>query len=476
MTVQAEAIAASAVVKTEKLSLFTRLAYGVGDVNAAIATQVTGFFLTAFLLDVARLRPDAVAIIVLLSNLWDAVTDPIVGNLSDRTRSRWGKRRPWLLFGAVPFGLAFMSQWIVPPFNQTGLFFYYLFAAIAMKTAFTTVNIPYTALTPELTNDYDERTSLTSFRFAFSILGGMMAVILYPMIIDMFGNESTGYVIGGGVLALFIAASALTTFAFVREKPQKAEAERPAHEQFGIIKGLRIAFQNRPFVYVVGIYLLSWLTVQFVQSNLLLYVRYWVLAEDLFPALVLTLQLTAFAFLGVWARLSARMGKRGAYYLGVGLFIPVISGLFFIQPGQIIGLFVIAFFAGICVSNALLLPWSMLPDVIEYEELQTGQRRAGVYYGLFVFIQKIGLSLALAFSAFALGRAGYINPEVAGVVVEQPESVLLTMRIMVSWFPAVLLILSIPLAVAYPITREKFSEMRASLAEKATMNSMNIEN
>ena len=447
----------------ERLSLKTKLAYGVGDVSAAISAQVTGFFLTAFLLDVARIRPGTVSIIILISNLWEAISDPIVGNLSDRTRTRWGRRRPWLLFGAIPFGLAFTMQWIVPPFGEAGLFVYYLLATVLLKTAFTAVNVPYTAMTPDLARDYDERTRLTSYRFSFSILGGLMAVVLYPTITGQFDNIQTGSFFSGGLLAIFIVLSCWTTFFFTRERPVE---ELPESEATGIIHDLRVALRNRPFLYVLGIYLLSWVVVQFVQANLLLYLRYWLNAESQFRWVVLVLQLTALAFLPVWAWVSRRLGKKQAYYIGFLIFTPTLIALFFLQPGSNSLLYLLSIPSGIGVSMLLLIPWSMLPDVVDYDDLQTGQRREGVYYGLFVFMQNMGLTGVLALSAWALELAGYLNPEIAGQFVTQSESVLQALRLMVSLFPAVLMLLTIPLAVAYPITRERFSAIRAALDER----------
>lgn len=450
------------------LRIGTKIAYGIGDIGAAVTAQVTGFYLTAFLLDVARLDAASVSIIILISNLWEAITDPIVGELCDRTRTRWGRRRPWLLFGAIPFGLAFLLQWIVPPFSGAALFTYYLVATVLVKTMFTVVNVPYTAMTPELAPQYDERTSLTGYRFAFSILGGMTAVFLYPTISGMFPDARTGSFASASLLALFIIASTFTTFAFTRERPID---EIPVEHEGNIIQNLKIAVTNRPFMLLIGIYLLSWLVVQFVQSNLLLYMRYWFGNEAQFRWLVLMLQVTALAFLPVWSWVSHHWGKRIAYYAGMVIFIPVLVSLFFLQPGQLILLYVISFFAGVSVSMTLLIPWSMLPDVVDWDELQTGQRREGVYYGLFVFVQNVGLTTVLALSAWALGMAGYINPEEAGAFVAQPDAVLITLRLVVSWIPAVLLALSVPLVVLYPITRPKFEEIRAAIAARNAANS-----
>jgi GPH family glycoside/pentoside/hexuronide:cation symporter len=353
-----------------------------------------------------------------------------------------------------------MAQWVVPPFSEGGLFVYYLLVTVLLKTAFTSVNVPYTAMTPDLARDYDQRTSLTSFRFAFSILGGLLAVILYPTIAGQFGDAQTGSFVSGGLLAIFVVLSPWTTFFFTRERPVE---ELPEPENTGILHGLRIALGNRPFLYVLGIYLLSWVVVQFVQANLLLFLRYWMNAESQFRWMVLVLQLTAFAFLPVWAWVSRRLGKKQAYYIGITILIPILLLLFFVQPGQELLLYLISFPAGISVSMLLLIPWSMLPDVVDYDELQTGQRREGVYYGLFVFMQNVGLTGVLAASAWVLELAGYINPDVAGTFVTQPETVHLALRLMVSVFPALLIALSVPLAIAYPISRQHFESMRAEL-------------
>jgi len=224
---------------SERLPVKTKLAYGAGDLGAAITAAITGFFLNAFLLDVAQLRPGLVGIIFLVSTIWDAITDPIVGNLSDRTRTRWGRRRPWLLFGALPFGLTFIMQWLVPDLDENGLFLYYLAAALLLKTAFTVVNIPYTSMTPELTPNYNERTRLTAYRFSFSILGGVAAVGLHPVIVGLLPDVKSGYALSALVWSVFIVLSAWVVFAFTREAAPRQD------EPLGFVAGLRITLSKR---------------------------------------------------------------------------------------------------------------------------------------------------------------------------------------------------------------------------------------
>jgi GPH family glycoside/pentoside/hexuronide:cation symporter len=446
----------------EKLGIGTKLAFGAGDLSAAIVAAINGFFLNAFLLDVAGLRPAAAGLIFLLVKIWDAVNDPLIGMLTDRTRTRWGRRRPWLLFAAIPFGLTFFLQWVVPDAGQTLKFWYYLVVAILLDTAYTAVNVPYAALTPELTHDYDERTSLSAYRMSFSILGGVFSAFLHTLIVDAVPNVYRGYLISAAIWSFFIITPNFITFAFTREVHYKEE--RPPAP--GIFKGLKIAFQNKAFLYVTIIYLLSWLSIQFVQSNLILYVRYWMDAESQFGVLILAVQVSAFLFVLLWTRVSARIGKQETYYIGMGFWVIVSILLFFLQPGQITLLFILAILAGGGVSIGYLIPWSMLPDVIEQDELETGVRREGLFYGFFVFLQKFGLSLGLAISNFVLDAAGYITPVAGAAPPAQPEPVLLALRVFVSFLPAAVLLVSFLAVRAYPINRERHAELRAELDKR----------
>ena len=447
---------------SEKLSFFTKLAFGAGDLGPAIVAAVNGFFLNAFLLDVAGLRPAAVGTIFLLAKIWDAVNDPIMGALTDRTKSRWGRRRPWLLFAAIPFGLAFFMHWIVPPLDDTGKFWYYLIVAILLDTAYTAINVPYAALTPELSHDYDERTSLSSFRFSFSILGGVLAAFFHTVIVGAFGNAYTGNAVSAAVWAFFIAAPNFITFAFTREVHFKED--RPKGP--GFLEGLQIAFRNKAFVIVTLIYLLSWLSVQFVQNNLFLYVKYWIGAESQFGMLILAVQFSAFIFVLIWAKVSQRLGKQKVYYIGMSFWILVSFLLFTIQQGQVTLIFILAVLAAAGVSISYLIPWSMLPDVIELDELETGQRREGIFYGFFVFLQKLGISMGIALSNYALELTGYINQVPGGPVPVQPPAALLSLRVFVSLVPVVILLISFAVVARYPITRQKHAEMRAELARR----------
>ncbi|MGH2522477.1 MAG: MFS transporter [Anaerolineales bacterium] len=453
----------------EKLPLTTKLAFGAGDTGPAIIGAINGFFILDFLINVAGLRPEVAGSVFFIVKIWDAVNDPVMGWLSDKTVSRMGRRRPWLLYGAVPLGLSFFLHWVVPPLGEAGKFWYYLVVALLLDTALTAVLVPYTALTAELSPDYDERTSLNSFRFSFSILGSVLAAFLHTQIVNAFqANPFLGNAVSAGIWTVVIVVPFFFTFLGTREPDATTRATRaplpgqPAGP--GFFEGLKIALSNRAFILVTIIYMLSWLTIQFVQNNLFIYVKDWVKMDiGLFGFVLLALQLSAFVWVLIWARASQRIGKKNVYYLGGTIFVLVVLSLYFIQPGQTALVFALAVVAGAGLSVGYLIPWSMLPDVIELDQLQTGQRREGVFYGFFVFLQKLGLSLGLLISGWVLGLAGYIRAVPGQPPPVQPERVLLALRILVGPVGAAILLLSFVAVYLYPITREKHAEIRAQL-------------
>ncbi len=454
------------------LSIGRKLAYGVGDVGPALVATLQGFFLNAFLLDVAGLPPQWAAAIFLIVKIWDSVNDPIIGWLSDHTHTRWGRRRPWLLFGAVPFGIAWFLQWQVPDLTAAGLFWYYLVVALLLDTGITAVNVPYTALTPEIAPDYNERTNLTTYRFSFSILGGMASLIVHETILRAADSIVTGFAISAAVMGLVIIVTNLITFAFTEERFFHEETKKEERgSEPGFIEGFVIAFKNRPFVMVTAVYLLTWLCIQFVQANMQLYVRYWMGADEQFIYLAVTLQLSIFVSLVIWSKVSERIGKRHVYFLGISFWIIIEILLFFIQPGQMTWLLLLAGLAGIGASVGYLIPWSMLPDVVDLDELNTGLRREGIYYGFFVFLQKLGISLGLAISNLIFAATGYINDPAPGPPFPtQPDAVLLALRLFVSLIPALILLFSFPIVYKYPLTKERHTQIRAELESRRTQS------
>jgi GPH family glycoside/pentoside/hexuronide:cation symporter len=413
----------------------------------------------------------------MIGKIWDAINDPMVGVLSDRTKHPSGRRLPWMLYGAIPFGITFFLQWIVPHFsnnktaNSWSLFWYYVIIAILFNTFYTVVNLPYTALTPELTQDYNERTSLNSFRFSFSIGGSILSLILAQLIFAQLKIPVTQqYLVLAGVCTVLSVLPLFWCVWGVRSRVLASEARRLETEEpehIPIPQQLQIAFSNQPFLYVVGIYLCSWLGVQVTASILPYFVVNWMnLPAAEFPLVAIAVQGTALVMLFVWSAVSARVGKKAVYFMGMIVWIIAQAGLFFLQPSQVGLMYFLAVLAGVGVSTAYLIPWSMMPDVIELDELKTGQRREGIFYGFMVLLQKVGLAVGLFLVGQSLEWSGFVETVPGQPAPVQPASALLAIRIAIGPLPTLALIFGLILAYFYPITREVHAEILLKLKER----------
>ncbi len=460
-----------------KLSLSTKLAYGAGDLGTAITANVLAVFLLIFFTNVAGLEAGLAGSILLIGKVWDAFSDPVIGVLSDRTQSRWGRRHPWMIIGAIPFGIFFFLQWLVPHFsneaaaNHWGLFWYYVAIGLLFHTCYTAVNLPYTALTPELTQDYNERTSLNSFRFAFSIGGSIVSLLLAKFIFDQFkGDPVHQYLVLGAVCAVISVLPLYWCVFGTRKRVAETERQRQATHSADSLpypEQLKIAFSNRPFLYVIGIYLCSWFAVQNTVAVIPYFVKNWMGMTDAdFINVVIAVQVTGLIMLFVWSRVSEQVGKKAVYFMGMTLWIIAEVGLFFLKPGQVGLMYGLAILAGFGVSTAYLIPWSMIPDVIELDELQTGQRREGIFYGFMVLLQKVGLAVGLFLVGQILQQSGFIASVAGQPEPTQPASALWAIRLLIGPVPTIVLLLGLVLTYFYPITREVHAEILLKLKER----------
>ncbi len=452
----------------EKLSLKTKLAYGSGDMGTGITATIHAFVFLIFLTSVAGLSPGWAGTVVLVGRIWDAVNDPVIGYLSDRTRFRWGRRHTWMIVGGIPLGLTFFLLWIVPDFsadpqvNERWRVVYYCVMYVLFDTAFTSVLLPYTALTPELTRDYDERTNLNSYRFAFSIGGSILALALgagTSQLFDAPDEQPARYMTLGAVCAVLAVIPIYICVWGTRERyPQRRTEEMGLRRQYALV------LRNRPFLFVIGIYLCSWLSFQLTAAILPYYVVNWMQRDDYFRVALLV-QSVAVVALFAWSRVSNRLGKRLTYGLGILVWIGAQIGLFFLQRNQVAVMYILAAIAGVGVAVAYLIPWSMLPDVVDLDELRTGQRREGVFYSFMVLVQKIGLGLGLFIVGQVLELYGFVERTAGQAPPEQPVSALRAIRWVIGPVPALFLLGGMVLAYFYPMTREAYDAVLGRLRE-----------
>ena len=451
-----------------KLTLAEKLAYGAGDVGPAMTANLLTFYQLIFFTDVAGIAPGLAGSVLMIGKIWDAINDPIVGVMSDRTQSKkWGRRYPWMLGGAIPFAITFMLQWVKPDLNGMSLFWFYVVMGILFNTAYTAVNLPYTALTPEMTQDYNERTSLNSFRFTFSIGGSLLSIILMILVtLALPGkeNQANQYLIASGIISVISIVTIVwcifgTKARTLNYRDQNLENEE---ESLPIVEQFKLAFKNRAFLYVVGIYLCSWLALQIMATVIQFFVlKYMQLPPSVANNLVLAVQGTALIALSFWSWFSGRYGKKAAYFAGMGIWLVAQIGLFTLQPGQVNLMYFLGILAGFGVSTAYLIPWSMLPDVIDLDELNTGKRREGFFYAFMVLLQKVGLAAGLFAVGQALEHSGY-----NGALAVQPPAAIEAIRWSIGPLPTVFLILGLILSYFYPITQSYHEEILLKLAER----------
>jgi GPH family glycoside/pentoside/hexuronide:cation symporter len=445
------------------LSLRIKLLFSTGDLSTSIPLAIVMFFQLYFLTDVAGLRPDLAGWSVGLSRIWDAINDPLFGLLSDRLRTRWGRRRVLLLFGAVPLGLSFMLMWVVPPLGQLGLAIYYAVAFIVFDTVFTLVHVGYNSLTPELTRDYDERSSLNGYRMVFSISGTLGAIILATVLGWYITDPRLLYGVIGLVLGFISIIPPLIVFSVTRERPAEELPEPlPMRQALGETLG------NGPFRLVMGLYLMSWTAASILAAVLVYFASYYLGVPEQANYFVLAAQGSAILFIPLTVWLARRLDKRRAFIIGSASWIMVLLGIFSLAPGQATLAYLLAALSGVGIATAYVIPWAMVPDIIEYDQARTGQRREGSYYAFASFFQKLATGAAIWAMGQALAWAGYITPALGEPLPVQPPQAVQAIRFFAGPVPAVLLVLAILCAWYYPITRQSHQALVEELAMRDT--------
>jgi len=463
------------------LTRLQKLIYGSGDWSKASFNVLRQLFYAIFLTDVVGLDARLASLAALISIVWDAVNDPIIGALSDNVRTRWGRRRPFILLFAVPFALAFVLLWWAPPWqSQVMLMIHVTLAYMVSDTLQTLVTVPYLSLTPELAKDYDERTSLTSYRMFFNLLASLATAVAAPGILDAVVkagySQQQGYVTVGALFGGLAVLPLLLIFFSLREQDAPPQ---PPEEQLTFRKTIRVLWANRPFRFAAGFYVLNWISFDVVGLMLPYYLLYWVGEGNLLAKVNLlgvrlplesaifgVLLITATAAIPLWGWLARRFSKRFAYIAGMGFWIGVQLLIYSLQPQQTTLMLMLAALAGLSVSTAHVLPEAIFPDVIDWDELRTHTRREGMYYGAINFIRKLSSALATFITLQFLGWFGYQAPPADAQVFTQSETTLQVIRLLTGPFVAVLLIGAIGFAWFYPLSRERQKRIRRALERR----------
>ena len=444
----------------QRVPIRVKVAYGASEFSGSVAFTAIAIYFLIFLTDVAGISPGIASAIFAVAVIWDAFSDPAMGIISDRTRSRYGRRRPYLLAVAIPFGVILWMTFTVPPFQGFMQVAYFVAMAVAIHTALTVMGVPYTALVAEMTQDYNERASLVTYRSAWSQLGSIVAATLPLLIVGQFADEELGWSVVGAFLGACCILPILYTWHGTRGWERVSLDSEPlkASEVFAALIG------NRSFRYLAAVYLLAMFAIYAVGALNLYFLQYWMgLTQDQISTYFFILFGCSILWIPVIALACNRVGKRTAYIVFIGAWAIVSSvGIMLVQPGQLGVLYSLAIVGSIGTTATYQLIWAMIPDVVEVDEFKSGKRREGLYYGAAMFIVKLGSALAVFLVGQTLAWLGYVANEV------QPPAVLFGIRLMLG--PGIALILgsSVVVACFMPMTRRRHQALiRAIEARKA---------
>jgi GPH family glycoside/pentoside/hexuronide:cation symporter len=446
---------AGAPAEDPRLTPLRKSVYATGDVTVnTVLVALNIVYVFHFLTDVAGLRPELAGLVQLIGRTVDAFTDPLMGRISDGCRWRSGRRRPFFLLGAIPFGACFALLWLVPDGTQLELFAYYTVVYVLLSVSMTVLAVPYLALQPELARGYDARTSLNTYRNVGSLVGVLAGAVLVRPVADAFGGGAAGYAATGWLYGALVALPWFAVHAVTWERPDYQA--RSVHISFRQALGMLTA--HRSFRRLVGLYVCGRIAMDVVGAMLIVYFTHVIGRTGDFELAMGIFFVCVALSLPVWLRIAPRYEKSTLFVVGSAWWALSFGLLLFAQPDWPRGLLLLFAPLG-AIGYALvdLMPWSMLGEVVDEDDLASGERREGLYNGFFMFVRKVAGTIAVALLGLLLGGFG-LRPG------ETPDAdTLLVIRLLASVAPAALLVAGIWIARGYPLTRVAHDRILAQL-------------
>lgn len=445
----------------------TRIAYALPALALAVIGIPVYVFLPKFYTDTIGIDISTVGFLLLAVRLFDAVTDPVIGYLSDKSATVFGRRRPFMAFGALGLSLSLLFLFIPPASPRVDPVFRFGFWLFALFFFWTLVTIPYESLGPELTKDYHERTTLFGLRDGFLILGTLVAAAFPALINQLMGVFHRTVTEPGrfSIMAFTYAPLILLSCAFCIWHVRENTLVQKFKHDF-VLKGAFNIFRNRPFLILLVAYTISAFGSNLPATLILYYVEY-VLEAGNAELFLLIYFLTGILFLPLWIAISRRIGKRNAWIMSMVINTGAFAGVFFLGPGDSHIYGVLVFFSGIGFGAGLALPSSIQADVIDYDELKTGQRREGRYIGLWSVSKKLSAAFGIGIGLLLLGNTGY-TPNVP-----QGKETADMLRILYALVPCLCNAFAILIICFYPITEKYHAQIRDEIKKKRISGNSN---
>lgn len=465
-----------------KIRLSEKIGYGLGDMSSSMFWKLFGAYLMIFYTDVFGISAAVVGTMFAVTRVWDSFFDPVVGAVADRTSSRWGRFRPYLLFLAVPFGVIGILTFLTPPFGQTGKIVYAFITYALMMMVYSAINVPYASLLGVMSPDPTDRNTLATYRMTFAYLGSFLALLLFMPLVNAFGGGKSGgpmlgwltapqagWLMAVGVIAVVCVLLFLGCFALTKERV------RPVRQGKTSLKtDLRDLLHNRPWWILLGAGVASLVFNSIRDGATVYYFKYYVDETAVgsisflgLPFVLSGLYLAvgqAANILGVIlaAPVSNRIGKRRTFMAAMAVASVLSIAFFWLGKDQLVPIFILQALISVCAGSIFPLLWSMYADCADYSELQTGNRATGLIFSSSSMSQKFGWAFGTAITGWMLAQFGFQANAV------QSAETLQGIRMFLSLLPAAGAFLSLVFIYFYPLSEQKMRQITHELEEKRT--------
>lgn len=456
------------------IKLKEKIGYGFGDMASSMFWKLFGSYLMIFYTDVFGLPAAVVGTLFLVTRVWDSAFDPIVGVVADRTHSRWGKFRPYLLFLAIPFSVIGVLTFVTPPFGDNGKLVYAYVTYSLMMMVYSAINVPYASLLGVMSDNPKERNTLSTYRMAFAYIGSFIALLLFMPMVNFWSGHSKeiaaqqqGWTLAVAVIAVMCALLFIGCFAFTRERVKALHKK-----QAPLKEDLKDLWKNRPWWILLGAGVAALVFNSIRDGATVYYFKYFIVEEDfqtisffgvsfVLSGLYLSVgQIANIAGVILAAPVSNRIGKKQTY-MGSMAIATVLSILFFwFDKDNLALIFTFQILISICAGSIFPLLWSMYADCTDYSELKTGNRATGLIFSSSSMSQKFGWAIGSALTGWLLSYFGFVANEV-----QQAEAIQ-GIKMFMSFLPAAGTLLSIVFISMYPLSEKKMLEISAELKSR----------
>lgn len=413
---------------TEKISFKEKVGYGLGDTASNLYFQMFVNFLLFFYTDVFGIPAAAAGTMLVVSRFWDAVNDPMMGVIADRTNTKWGKFRPYMVWMSAPLAIIGVLTFATPDFSVTGKIIYAYITYTLMMMAYTAINIPYSALMGVISPNSQERTSVSTYRFVLAFIGAFVVQGLTLPLVKFFGgeNQSVGFPLTMAVFGVLACILFYVTFKTTRERVVAPETQNSSLKQ-----DIRNLLQNRPWVYLVimGIFTLGYVIIR--SGTILYYFKYYLKNEAL-ASLFMVLGTVA-VIIGVASTqfFAKKLGKKKFYIIVMSLSTILTALFYFVPSDQIVMIFVLHILISLIMAPQAPLLWAMYADTADYSEWKNKRRATGLIFSAATFSQKFGIAIGGGMAGWLLAMFGFIPN------VNQTADTLNGIRMMMSFIPAI---------------------------------------